>query len=158
MFQTDPGLISIVTAPDLFYLDSPLIWRDSHVTITIPAGFISDDASIPKAMDWVPFLDRQGLSRLPGLAHDGIYSLGREKGKAWADMMLEQFCLAEGMNQFQAGCYYQGVDLFGQSSWDKDARVATFGAITSGDFYTGTYYRAWLAAGSTIYGSGGGAV
>src|SRR5450755_3258623 len=104
MFRTDPGLISILASPDLSYLDSPLIWRDSDITITIPAGIITDDASILKVLDWIPFLDRQGLSRLPGRGHDGCYSLGRSKGKDWADMMLERFCLAEGMNQFQANC------------------------------------------------------
>lgn len=155
MFVTDPGLVPVIapgqpgTVPDLWYLDGPLVWKKG-ITITIPAFFISDDASIPKILDAIPFLDRQGRSRRPGLGHDGLYSLGREKGKEWCDRMLQAFCLAEGMTAFQAGCYYQGVHLFGASSWASDERAGVVG-ITSGDFFTDDAYKAWVAAGSTIY-------
>jgi hypothetical protein len=64
--------------------------------------------------------------------------------------MLEAFCLAEGMNAFQAGCYYQGVHLFGASSWAADAVAGKVGP-NSGDFFNDAYYQAWLAAGATIY-------
>jgi hypothetical protein len=165
MFQTDPGLVPIPFAPDLWFLDQPLVWRgDDDLVITVPVGFISDDASTPKVLDWIPFLDRQGLSRRPGLAHDGLYSLGRTKGKAWADMMLEQFCLAEGMNQFQANCYYQGVHLFGDLSWTQDAREGDNKSVSAGDFVTAELwktlmpnwipidpYRCWLATRANIY-------
>jgi hypothetical protein len=150
-FGATPGMVPIPTEPDLWYLDGPLVWRCSRgPIITVPPGFISDDASIPKFLDWVPFLDRQGLSRRPGLAHDAIYSIGRSKGKAWADLMLEQFCIAEGMSAFGAGCIYQGVNLFGASSWAADAAVGKVGA-TSGDFINDDYYQAWIKAGASIY-------
>lgn len=155
MFLTDPGLVPAEAGdkivPDLWYLDGPLIWKDAEVTITVPVGFLSDDASTPKFLDAVPWLDRQGLSRRPGLAHDALYSLGRSRGKDWADKMLQAFCLAEGMNAFQAACYYQGVHLFGASSWAGDARLGTAGAITGGDFIEQKYYDAFLRAGGTIY-------
>lgn len=150
MFITNPGLVPINSAPDLWSLDGDLVWRDATVTITVPAGFVTDDASIPKFLDWVPFLDRQGLSRRPGLAHDAIYSIGRSKGKAWADMMLEQFCLAEGMSSFGAKCIYQGVNLCGGSSWAEDATAGKVGA-TSGDFISDDYYQAFVKAGASIY-------
>jgi hypothetical protein len=161
MFLSDPGLCpltivmkggGVYPVPDLWYLDAALEWKSPDVHIIVPAGFVSDDASTPKFLDWVPFLDRQGLSRRPGLAHDAIYSLGREKGKAWADMMLEQFCLAEGMNRFQASVYYQGVHLFGGPSWISDERQGTPG-ITGGDFFTEEAYEAWVKSGATIYRS-----
>lgn len=150
MFVTDAVLVAIATAPDLWYLGKDLVWKSDGVTITVPAGFITDDASIPKFLDWVPFLDRQGLSRRPGLAHDAIYSIGRSRGKAWADLMLEQFCLAEGMSHFGAGCIYQGVHLCGASSWAADATAGKVGA-TSGDFISDDYYQAFVKAGASIY-------
>lgn len=147
---TTPGMVPIAAEADLFYLDGPLVYRDGDLTITIPAGFITDDASVPKALDWVPFLDRQGLSRRPGLLHDGIYSLGRDKGKEWADRMLERACIAEGMTAWQARCYYLGVHLFGASSWAKDGAGGRIGA-DSGDFISLAYQQAWIAAGASIY-------
>ena len=147
MFTTNVGLIPIPDHPDIWYLDASLTWVDAEVRITIPAGYITDDASVPKFLDWVPFLDRQGLSRRPGILHDGIYGLGRERGKDFADGILRAACLSEGMSAFQAACYYQGVHLFGTSSWAGDNRV------TSVDFVANIFYRTWLANGATIYGS-----
>ena len=152
MFLTDPGLVPIPQVPDLWYLDGPLVWVDAAVRIVIPAGFISDDASVPKFLDWVPFLDRQGLSRRPGLMHDGLYSLGRARGKDWCDQMLRVFCLDEGMNAFQAGCYYQGVRLFGESSWESDAGHGIYpGNVIEGDFISFAAAQDYRAAGGTVY-------
>jgi hypothetical protein len=152
MFLTDPGLVPIPQVPDLWYLDGPLVWVDAAVRIVIPAGFISDDASVPKFLDWVPFLDRQGLSRRPGLMHDGLYSLGRGRGKDWCDLMLREACVAEGLTPFQAGCYYQGVHLFGGSSWSADAQHGIWpGSVVEGDFISQAAADAYNAVGATIF-------
>ena len=161
MFKSDPGLVAIPQRLDFWFLDRPLIWTQAGLVITIPMGFITDDASIPKFLDWIPFLDRQGLSRRPGLLPDGIYAIGRTRGKDWADGVLRAACRSEGMNAFQAGCIYQGVHVFGNSSWNSDARYTTADA-NAGDFVdtpqfkalTGLEldpYRAWLESGASIY-------
>jgi hypothetical protein len=151
MFRTDPALVPIVSKPDLWWLESPLIYMSMGGLIVIPEGFISDDASVPHFLDWIPFLDRTGLSRRPGLLHDGLYSLGRERGKDFADAMLREACLSEGMTRFQADLYYKGVHWFGSSSYAKDARAGTFGKITSGDFITENFYRDWMESGATVF-------
>ncbi len=152
MFTTDPGLVPIPQMPDLWYLDGPLVWQGPDVKIVIPAGFITDDASVPKVLDWIPFLDRQGLSRRPGIAHDGMYALGRSKGKDWCDSKLREFCLAEGMNALQAGIYYKGVHLFGDSSWQDDADHGIYpGNIVEGDFISFDAANAYRQAGGVIY-------
>jgi hypothetical protein len=153
MFITDPAVVPISTSPDLWYLSDPLVWKEPGMTITIPAGFISDMASVPKVLDWIPFLDRQGLSRRPGLAHDGLYALGRSHGKQWCDLMLEQFCISEGMSGAQAHAYYLGVHWFGGYAWACDATegIVSRGPITSGDFISQSAYDAWVASGRTIY-------
>lgn len=149
LFGPPPGAVPM-KAPDFFYLDGPLVWDDATVRLVAPAGMISDDASIPKILDAIPFADRQGDSRLGGFMHDAGYTLGREKGKDWWDLMLKQFCLAEGMSAFGAGCIYQGVKLFGASSWAGDANRGIVG-VDGGDFVTDDYYQAWLKAGASIF-------
>lgn len=153
MFTTDPGMVPMTDHADLWYLDGPLIWVQPMLTITIPAGFISDDASIPHMLDWIPYLDRSGPSRRPGILHDGIYSIGRERGKDFADSILEVACMAEGMSAGEAATYHDAVHYFGQSSWDKDARVGTQG-VSSGDFITTAAYEAFKTQGGSIYTQG----
>lgn len=150
-FITDPGMVPLPRQPDLFYLDGPLVWNDGKVKITAPAGFISDDASVPKFLDFIPFLDRQGLSRRPGLMHDALYSLGRGMGKLWCDSMLEAFCLDEGMKPWQAHAYFLGVHWFGASSWAADEGNGVVNPAVEGDFVATVFYQAWMAQGATVY-------
>ena len=151
VFKTDPGLVP-TTTPDLWYLEEPLVWIDASCTITIPQFFITDLASIPHVIDWIPFLDRDGKSRRGGVLHDGVYNLGRSKGKDFADHLLRDACVAEGMSVWEATMYFKGVQWFGASAWAKDAHHDTFGEITSGNFISQAAFDAWTAAGATIYG------
>ncbi len=118
--------------PDLWRLGAPLIWESAGERITVPAGFITDLASIPHAVDWVPDLDRDGLSRRPAALHDALYALGREKGKDYADGLLRAALVAEGMGNIGAFEYWYAVHAFGQSSYDADANPRN----GSGGFYT----------------------
>lgn len=162
MFLTDCSLTPLTrpiagggtyTIPDLWYTSGDdLVWQDVEFgRITVPQGFITDDASVPKFLDWIPFLDRQGLSRRPGIAHDALYSLGRIKGKDWCDRFLKAACMAEGMKPWQARAYYQGVHLFGDRPWADDAWRGVYGATTSGDFVTPQAYAAFIAGGKSIF-------
>lgn len=145
MFRTNPGLVPIVEHPDLWYLDGPLVWVELGLTITVPPGLITDDASIPKFLGWVPFLDRQGLSRRPGLLHDALYVLGRDKGKDFADVRLRAACLAEGMKHDHAEAIYLGVHLGGAQGWSEDADKGHVGGpLVIGNFVTQAYYDAWM--------------
>jgi hypothetical protein len=120
------------------------------LTITAPAGFITDDASIPKALDWVTPLDRQGASRRPGLMHDALYSLGRIKGKEWCDNFLQRACLSEGMSPWGAWSIYQGVHLFGASSWAADA-AEEYKITSQGSFITVEFFNAFLSCGGSLF-------
>lgn len=151
MFLTNPALVPIPNQPDLWWMESAMVWQDMGTRITIPAGFITDDASIPKVLDWLPCFDRQGLSRRPGLLHDGLYALGRSRGKAFADSTLRAASIAEGLSPSCAWALYQGVHLFGRRAWDEDATEGIVG-ITSGDFITLAHYQAFKDGGSQIFG------
>jgi hypothetical protein len=125
--------------------------RLDGILIVAPMGYITDDASIPKILDWIPALDRQGRSRLPGVIHDALYTLGRAKGKAFADDTLREMCVAAGLSPFWAGVIYQGVHLGGAGAWNSDARVAAE-IHKEGSFISKADYAAWKIAGGTIFG------
>ena len=151
MFLTNVGLVPIPDRPDLWWLDGPLSYKTkSGIIVTAPRGLISDDASIPKLCDWIPELDRQGLSRRPGLIHDAVYSMGREKGKNFADELLREMCIAEGMDEFWAGVIYEAVRDFGQKAWDSDASAETQ-IGQEGSFIDRASYDAFLKGGAKIY-------
>lgn len=149
LFGNEPGFVP-GAVPDLWVFDGPLVFTYSDGKITIPKGATTDFASVPKALDWVPFLDRQGNSRLPGALHDGIYRLGQEKGKDFADGILKAACLDLGMTTWEAQTYYLGVHWFGKSSWAFDAAMPNYGDL-SAKFEFRADYDAWMASGGTIY-------
>lgn len=150
-FSPPAGLVPFPTRPDLWWLDRPMSYRRRDgILITAPKGYITDDASIPKALDWIPALDRQGRSRLPGVVHDALYTLGREKGKDFADDTLREMCEVGGLTPFWAGVIYQGVHRFGSGSWNSDARVAAE-IHKEGSFVTQADFMAWKAAGGTVF-------
>jgi hypothetical protein len=138
-FFGDP-LVLEAAAPDFWYVSTPLIWTDEEFgTLTCPAGFRTDLASIPRALRALPFLDPNGLSRRPAVLHDWLYAW-RVIGKAKADAFLRAALIAEGASRATAAAFYYAVDLFGGGAWDSDA-----GALTTVDFEAGGFYAAWKA-------------
>lgn len=140
MFKTDLDLIVIAGRPDLWRFGAALVWEAGGETITVPKGFITDMASIPHALDWIPNLDRDGLSRRPAALHDWLYGGDRTRGKDAADNVLRAALLAEGMGNIGAFEYWYAVSKFGRSSWDGDNTD-----LRSEHFYTPEDWKAYLS-------------
>lgn len=152
MFLTRPGLVGIKYRPDLWYLDAPLDWGglDGKRVIRIPAGLITDLASVPAFLGWIPFLDRMGDSRLPGAFHDGLYVLEQGQDKAWCDDMLYMSLVSEGMSTTQSGIYRNAVGMFGRKFYDQDRKQGYFGVLKPGNFFNQAYYTAWKSQGTVF--------
>jgi hypothetical protein len=149
IFASDPGFVP-QKQPDMWACDAPLIYEYGTITITIPKNCTTDFASTPKVLQFIPFLDINGDSRLPGALHDGIYRLGREKGKDFADLVLYAACLDMGFKKWQAGAYYQAVHRLGTSAWDGDGQMPNYGNAAS-RFVAQADYDAWVKSGASIY-------
>lgn len=124
MFYTELELIA-QTQPDLWRLGAPLIWCDKQFgAIQVPAGFITDLASIPRALRNLPFLDPNGISRRPAVMHDWLYGSpeGRTRGKQFADNFLRAALSAEGASATVARVFYLAVHWGGQGGWDLDGQ------------------------------------
>lgn len=138
-FQS-PLILTADVVPDLWVINAPLVWQDPVFgRLVVPAGFRTDLASIPRIARHLPFLDPNGISRLPAAAHDWLYAW-RGWGKAKADDFLRAALRAEGASAAVAGTFYCAVSWFGGLSWDSDA-----GALETRDFVTSDAYRAWIA-------------
>ena len=59
------------------------------------------------------------------LVHDALYQLMRDgylplKTREYADWLLREICIEDGMSKIRADWVYMGVDLFGESSAKPD--------------------------------------
>lgn len=139
MFQSELCLRAD-PVPDLWCVDQPLIWSDPvYGTLTVPVGFRTDLASIPRPLRWAPFLDPNGRSRRAAAMHDWLYAW-RTKKKSFADLFLHDALLAEGASAATANTFYYAVHWFGGIAWKNDA-----GALESRDFDTAQHYTLWRA-------------
>lgn len=114
-------------------------WRDDGVTMIIleeltyvdpdgrqwkvPAGFVTDGASIPQefwSLIGSPFT---GKYRVAAVFHDAAYStLGMIKSHA--DNMLYEAMLELGCPRLHADVIYEGVRIGGQSAFEADQAAA----------------------------------
>ena len=123
---------------DFWFLDAPLIWKDPIFgTLTVPVGFRTDIASIPRLFRNLPFLDRDGLSRRAACMHDWLYAW-QMKGKDAADRFLRAALLWEGASAATAAAFYYAVHLFGSGPYNRDR-----GMFGPSMFMPGPYYANW---------------
>ena len=83
-------------------LPSPLGW-----TVTVPAGYVCDLASVPRVWRWL--VDRDGLAPA-ALLHDWLLSLGYSR--VVADACFYEAARACGASALQASLAYAGVRLW----------------------------------------------
>ena len=96
-------------------------WRER--SFTIPAGFESDGASVPRFF-WrivCPPTDPQAVRA--GVAHDYIY---RTQPEGWtraeADKMFYDLLVEDGMYRCRARLAYLGVRIGGGFTWDESRK------------------------------------
>lgn len=113
MFKTSLDLRA--SEPGEWELLAPLRW-DGAVSVTVPAGFITDLASIPRLTR--PVLDRNGASRRAAVLHDWLYCLKKGTRKAADDLFLEAM-KADGVGFATRWLMYTGVRTGGWLYWGR---------------------------------------
>ena len=96
--------------------DLKVVWNGRE--LTVPAGFRSDGASVPRFFwRWVfPPGDSRALRA--AFAHDFIYRTHPEKWtKQMADLMFYDLLCEDGVPRFRAFRAYKGVEWFGNAAW-----------------------------------------
>lgn len=87
------------------------------VRLTVPSGFITDLASVPR----LPFiyLVLNGVADMPGVLHDYLYSCSRFDREI-CDKIFLKAMLSIGVPKWKAYLIYTAVRLFGESHYNKD--------------------------------------
>jgi hypothetical protein len=102
-------------------LGAPLVVEvDDGEVITVPIGFTTDGASIPKFAQkltgWKPF---EGPQRWAGIVHDWLYYQDGYDRKR-ADEIFRDILRAEGATDFRTTAMYWAVRLFSGMAYRKN--------------------------------------
>ena len=116
--------------PGVWTVAEPLLWSVGPRqcdAIMVPAGTLTDLASVPQILHNVPFLDPVGRSRRPAVLHDFLYRggsfvCGRRPVRVEADGILHRALIAEGCSRWVASIFWLGVRLGGWAAWVKRRR------------------------------------
>ena len=90
----------------------------SYGGLTVPAGFSSDGASVPRFFWRVVFPPGDNRALRAAFLHDWIY---RTHPEGWsreaADNLFRRVLLEDGVSRSSADMAYWGVRLFGAPAW-----------------------------------------
>ncbi|MBB5414134.1 DUF1353 domain-containing protein [Paraburkholderia atlantica] len=99
-------------------LTAPLVYQSdvAGMTFTVPAGFISDYASVPRAplVYWLC----GDTSTMASVVHDAIYTY-HWVDRATADAVLKEASAVTGVPAWRRAIMWAAVRAFGASHWDS---------------------------------------
>lgn len=97
-------------------LAQPLVYQSdvAGITITVPAGFQTDLASVPRLP--VIYLLCGDTSTAAAVVHDYLYG-SNLVDRATADAVLREASAVTGVPAWRRGLMWAGVRLFGASHW-----------------------------------------
>jgi hypothetical protein len=114
-----------------FRLAAPFkyVTRDRGV-VSVPVGFETDFASVPRLFSWIPGFDGDNESAKIGTIHDYIYQyhsdIEEQTGVKFTrhdtDLLMYQGLMDSGLPEWEAEVYFKAVRVFGGDYWDKWTR------------------------------------
>jgi len=114
MFVTTP-VLRVRADDDLWELDEPLTYVTLDAeTITVPAGFVTDLASIPRAFQ--NLISVNGRHRAPAILHDYLYSI-RDRERSMCDDLFLEAMASVGVRWSQRWVMYLAVRIGGWVAW-----------------------------------------
>jgi hypothetical protein len=118
MFHTRCHTVDLPT-PREFLLVKELIWDDGKQRIVVPERFVTDFASIPKALRII--FDVNGRSRRAAVLHDYLYCARSLYGftRREADDLFLTAMVAEKVGFFERRTMHAGVRAGGWAHWKK---------------------------------------
>lgn len=118
MFRTDPPLY--IEGAKLWRLGAPLLWEDEHEAIAVPEGFLTDLASIPRAVQWL--IPVNGPHRRAAILHDYLFVI-QDRDRASVDRLFVQAMESDGVGWLTRRTMYAAVRAGGWMPWNKNDRA-----------------------------------
>jgi Protein of unknown function (DUF1353) len=113
---------------DYFYLEGELGWRansgQAHAPVTVPRGFVSDLASVPRIF-W-SILPKTGRYAYAAIVHDYLYweqKLSREE----ADAVFKVAMTDSGVSDLATETLFRAVRVGGRAAWDENSKSKATG-------------------------------
>lgn len=106
-------------------LVAPLVYQSDVAgqTFTVPAGFTSNFASVPR---WpIVYWFCGNTSSEAAVVHDFLYSFPHPVPRPMADAVLREASGVTGVSWLRRHAMHLGVRLFGASHWDVGVSIAT---------------------------------
>lgn len=116
MFDNDLVVTHLVGTGS-YRLKESLTFRKSNLSITIPAGFVFDGASVPQLFTNLFPKSGARYDRAACL-HDWLYATQFTTRKRADDLFLEAM-KADGVGTITRRTIYRAVRMFGWSAWNK---------------------------------------
>lgn len=115
-----PTVTQLTANPPIFMLAYPLTFaaNDKQESFSVPAGFVTDLASIPRWLWWWQAPHEGTMA--PAIVHDFLY-WEQPCTKDEADAVMYIAMRQTGMTEFSANRVYDGIRTkFAQDAWDKN--------------------------------------
>jgi hypothetical protein len=122
MFSTDTLKVSTADGRNFVLLESFTYTTKAGEVITVPVGTTSDGASTPPEI-W-PTIPPFGKYWKAAFLHDYLYRF-TQVSKMDCDNLFKEAMRSLGVSAIEADAIYEGVNLFGQISFDQDRALPT---------------------------------
>lgn len=138
-----PTVTQLTAEPPIFLLAYPLAFTvgEKNEPFEVPAGFVTDLASIPRALWWWEAPHEGTLA--PAIVHDFLY-WEQPCTKDEADAVMYVAMTQTGMSEFAINRVYDGIRTrFARDAWERNANARLKGEPR---FFT-AFFTSWLIAG-----------
>jgi hypothetical protein len=114
------AILSVCDESGKWMLVRPLHYRSvAGELIIIPAGFLTDLASIPRAFHWL--IPVNGKHRAPAILHDYLFVV-QDRPRADVDALFLEAMAGAGVRWTQRTAMYAAVRLGGWVPWQHNTR------------------------------------
>ena len=110
----------------IYVLLEPITWKPSTIgqsktaTVTVPSGFVSDLASIPRVF-W-SLIPRDAEYAYPAIVHDFLY-WDQSRPKSEADEIFRWSMQDLDVSKPTVATIFEGVSVFGKVAWQSNASL-----------------------------------